>query len=147
MLFFVKAAFFLAVIFPPPAPRPEIFSLFYRACTGRTTDTYKTTVVQRVVRNIICIDVFAYLFCCPVKQWIVFDDLVNRIPFQLLSNPWRNRMLGPQTRYPHCISGQAPFSKVLLFGYGNIAFYSLQIHKKELGPFNCTKDSSSVWSG
>ena len=58
----MQSAFLFILIFPPPATRPKIFSFFYRPGAWSAADTWKSLIMQRIVRNIIFADVLFYLF-------------------------------------------------------------------------------------
>ena len=91
----MQTAFFFSCVFPPPAAGPEIFTRPYCACTRGASYAYKTAVVQRIVRHIIIVDVFFYLFGCPVQDGIVLDDLVGFIPLNYAEIVAVGRMFGP----------------------------------------------------
>jgi hypothetical protein len=76
----MQTTFFFCCVFPPPAAGPEIFAGANGAGTWCATDTYKTAVVQNVIRNIIFVDVFFYLFSSSVKDGSVLDYLVGFVP-------------------------------------------------------------------
>ncbi len=76
----MQTTFFFCCVFPPPTAGPEIFAGTYGTCTRSATDAYKSAVVQNVIRNIIIVDVFFYLFSCPVEDGIVLDYLVGFVP-------------------------------------------------------------------
>src|SRR5690242_5091172 len=84
MLMYMKSAFLFRIVFPPPATCTKIFTRLDRSCAWRTSNAYKSPVVQNVVGNIIFIDIILYLLCCPVQQRMIFNDLVAFVPFHLL---------------------------------------------------------------
>ena len=78
----MESTLFLRRVFPPPAPGTEIFALADGSCTRRTTNAYKTLVVQRVVRDVVLANEVAHLIESPVEERVKFEELVRRVPFQ-----------------------------------------------------------------
>src|SRR6186997_2034955 len=104
----MQATFFFVGIFPPPSAGPEIVARLNGPCTGRATDTYKSPVVQRIIGHTIFLYIFLYIFSSPVKERMIFNDLVCFIPFNYRKIFTVGGMLGTQAGYPNCIACQCP---------------------------------------
>src|SRR5579872_5077763 len=53
----MQAAFFFAIVFPPPSARAEVFTGPDRPGTGCTADAHKAFIVERIVRDVVPVDV------------------------------------------------------------------------------------------
>src|SRR5690242_19194744 len=96
----MQAAFFFSIVFPPPAAGAEIFSRPDGSRTWSAADANKSTVVQNVVGNVVFVDIVFYFFCCPMQQWVIFDDLVCFVPFNLCHVVTIARMFSADPGYP-----------------------------------------------
>jgi len=70
----VDAAFFVFGVFPPPAARPDIFSLFDGPGAGGTADARVILFVKRVDGNLVLFDIVLNLFQRPIRQGVDLDQ-------------------------------------------------------------------------
>lgn len=111
---YVKPTFFFTGIFPPPAACTKILARLHSPFTRCTNNTDETSIVQNIVRNIIFSDVISHLLGRPEKDWMVFDNLVGFIPFQLSKVFPCHRMFRTQTSNPNLITLQRSFQWMYL---------------------------------
>ena len=71
----MQATFFLGGVFPPPAAGAEILAGTDGAGAGRTADADEPFVGQRIVRDVVCVDIGPDLVETPVEKRVVFEEL------------------------------------------------------------------------
>ena len=74
---------FLLGIFPPPPTGTGIFPLRYCPSTRCATNTYKSFVMERVVGDFIFLYEADHLIKRPIKQWVIFDNVIGFVPFKV----------------------------------------------------------------
>ena len=121
----VQSALFFTRIFPPPSSGSEILTGPDGSGTWRTTDADETAVVKNVIRNIVLIDVCFCLFCRPVQQRIVFNDIVRCVVFKNFKILASRRMFCSQTGDPDLVSVQRSFKR---FNFADKAALLAQFH-------------------
>src|SRR5690606_12106652 len=104
----MQTAFFLTLIFPPPASGAEVVAFLHRTCTGRTADTRKSAVVQSIVGYIIFFDILLHLFKSPEKNRMNLHQLVYLVPLNPVHLFPVLRLVRPNTGYPNLFTGQGP---------------------------------------
>ena len=77
----METAFFFTIVFPPPSSRTEILTGPHRPGTGRTADAHKSFIMQGIVGDIVLIDIIPDYCGIPMQQRVVFDHLVDAVPF------------------------------------------------------------------
>jgi hypothetical protein len=79
---YVQAAFFFTVVFPPPSSGPEVLAGTDGTGAGGAADADESLIVQRVIGNIVPVDVIPDPGGIPVQERVVFDDPVDLVPFE-----------------------------------------------------------------
>ena len=110
----MQAALLFTVVFPPPATGAKIFPRPDRPGTGRTTDAHEAFIVERIIGNILLVDIGTHLLAIPVKERVIFEDPIGLIPLDDLMVATFGRMFGAQTGDPNLLSVQRTFQRFYL---------------------------------
>ena len=97
----MQTAFFLGVVFPPPATGAEVFALLNGAGAGLATNAHKAPVMERIVGYIVVFYILLYFFKRPVHQWVEFEEVVRLVPFELSHGLTVGRLVSADTRNPN----------------------------------------------
>src|SRR5258706_322395 len=76
----VQTAFLFFGLFPPPAPRPRVFTCGHRPRARRAADRAVALVVKRVVRHFVGPDVVPDVCLAPIRQRVELLHTVFLIP-------------------------------------------------------------------
>src|SRR5882724_1220070 len=110
----MQPAFLFTAVLPPPSPCTEILARPDGPGAWRASDAHKSFVVKRIIWHFMLVDIFFYFLRAPMQQRIVLDHIIVPVPFQHLVILPLRRMLGPQSRYPDCRSGEGPPQRLYL---------------------------------
>src|SRR5947209_15022313 len=94
----MDAAFFLGALFPPPAPRPLVFTRAHGARAWRASDAGISAGIKRMHRDVVFPDVSFHLLGSPVGQRTDFNAAVGLFYFRHGSAA--RRLRAPQPRRP-----------------------------------------------
>ncbi len=89
-----------------PAAGTWVFTGFHGLCTGPATNAGVTVIMQRIIGEVMGVDMFPHLVACPRGKRIELDHLVGIVPFHKPGIRTEGRLIAADTGDPGVVIGQ-----------------------------------------